>query len=141
MVNTEKLVPENEILFRVIKIIDIAYIAILYFTVAFLFGRYINLLFTKIYGINFESKSTNVLYLEVLSQIIFIGIFCYIGKNLVQLIPFPLDGVNRFDHSRVKELSSGAFLTIFIVMFQYTMQNKLAFIKEREDKTKKLQNK
>lgn len=136
MVNTEKLVPENELLFRVIKIIDIAYIAILYFTVAYVFGRYINKLFTNMYGIDFESKSTNVLYLEVLSQGIFIAIFCYIGKNLVQLIPFPLDGVNRFDHSRVKELSSGAFLTVFIVMFQYTMQNKIAFIKEREDKTK-----
>jgi hypothetical protein len=138
MVNTEKLAPENELLFRVIKIIDIAYIAILYFTVAYMFGRYINMLFTNLYGIDFESKSTNVLYLEVLSQVIFIAIFCYIGKNLVQLIPFPLDGVNRFDHSRVKELSSGAFLTIFIVMFQYTMQNKLSFIKEREDKTKKI---
>ena len=140
MVNTEKLVPENELLFRVIKIIDIAYIGILYFTVAYVFGRYINKLFTNLYGIDFESKSTNVLYLEILSQGIFISIFCYIGKNLVQLIPFPLDGVNRFDHSRVKELSSGAFLTVFIVMFQYTMQNKLSFIKEREDKTKKIKN-
>ena len=129
MVNIVKSVPKNEILFRVIKIIDIIYIAILYFCVAYFFGYYIDLFFINLYGVDFESKSSAVLSFEILTQIIFIAIFCYIGRNIVELIPFPLDGVNGFDHSRVKELTIGAFLTVFIVMFQYSMQNKISFRK------------
>lgn len=129
-------VPKNELLFRVIKIIDIAYIALLYFIVAYFLGHYVDLFFTKLYGTDFTNKSNFILSLEVLSQIICIGIITYIGRNLVELIPFPLEGVNGFVHKRVKELTSGAFLTVFLVMFQYSMQDKLLFIKKRKNKDK-----
>ena len=126
--------PANEILFRTIKIIDIAYITVLFFIFAYIPGYYLNELFMYIYGTDFDKKTNTILYLEVLSQIICIGIITYIGRNLVQLIPFPLDGVNGFEHSRVKELSSGGFITVFLVMFQYSMQDKLVFIKNRQIK-------
>ena len=121
--------PKNELLFRIIKIIDIAYIAILYFIVGYFLGYYIDEFFVFIYGTEFQKKSKYVLILEILSQVISIGIISYIGRNLVELIPFPLDGVNGFIHQRVRELKSGAFLTVFIVMFQYSMQDKLIYLK------------
>jgi hypothetical protein len=128
--------PSNELLFRVIKIIDIAYIAILYFIVAYIPGYYLNEFFIYAFGTDFEKKTDIVLMLEVLAQIISIGILTYIGRNIVELIPFPLDGVNGFIHKRVKELGSGAFLTVFLVMFQYSMQDKLVFLKNRRIKLK-----
>ena len=133
--------PQNELLFRIIKIIDIAYITVLFFIFAYILGGYINSFFVYIYGTDYEKKSNFILTLEVLSQIIFIGIVCYIGRNLIEHIPFPLDGINGFVHKRVKELGSGAFITVFLVMFQYYMQDKIVFIKNRVKSEKnKLKN-
>ena len=128
--------PTNELLFRTIKIIDIGYITVLYFVCAYFPATFLDSFFSKLYGVDFDKRSDTVLIMEVVSQIICIGIVAYVGRNLVQLIPFPLDGINGFVHSRVKELSSGAFFTVFLVMFQYTMQDKLTFIKNRRNKEK-----
>ena len=127
--------PSNEILFRIIKIIDIAYIAILYFVFDYFPGYYLNSFFEYAYGTNYATKSNNELIGEVLVQVICISIISYIGRNVVQMVPFPLDGINGFVHSRVKELASGAFFTVFIIMFQYSMQDKLVYIKNSTKKT------
>ena len=123
--------PQNELLFRVIKIIDIAYITVLFFIFAYILGGYINSFFKYIYGIDYEKKSNFILSLEILSQIIVIGIASYIGRNLIEYIPFPLDGIDGFNHKRMKELTSGSFIVVFLIMFQYDMQDKIVFIKNR----------
>lgn len=111
--------PKNEILFRITKIADIAYIAVVYFVVAIVLGYYIDKFFVYLYGTDYDKKSNLVLSLEVLSQITLIAIMVYIGRNLVELLPSPLHGVAGLDHQRVKELKSGAFMTVFLVMFQF----------------------
>lgn len=120
----------REFIFRLIKISDIAYITVCYFIVGYFSGYYLDLFFTNLYGTDYNKKSKYVLLFEVVTQIICIGIVSYIGRNLVQLIPFPLDGVYGFEHIRVKEVASGAFLTVFLVMFQYSMQDKILHIKK-----------
>jgi hypothetical protein len=129
------MVPKENIflrdaIFRVIKISDIAFITVCYFIVGYNMGFYIDTFFTNLYGTEYNTKSKNVLLIEVVSQIMFIGIASYIGRNIVQLIPFPLDGVYGFEHLRVKEVASGGFLTVFLVMFQYSMQDKILYIKK-----------
>uniref|UniRef100_A0A6C0L915 Uncharacterized protein n=1 Tax=viral metagenome TaxID=1070528 RepID=A0A6C0L915_9ZZZZ len=124
----------NNILFRITKIIDIAFVAVLFFSIAYCFGYYLNVFFTNFYGLDFIKKTNAVLLLEVLSQIVCIAVVIYIGRNIVELIPSPLDGINGLVHKQLKELKSGAFFTIFIIMFQYSMQDKLALIKKRREK-------
>jgi hypothetical protein len=126
--------PSNNFLFRITKITDIAFLAVLFFSIAYIFGYYLNVFFTNLYGLDFSKKTNVVLLLEVLSQIVCIAIVIYIGRNIVEAIPSPLDGINGFVHNQLKELKSGAFFTIFIIMFQYSMQDKLALIKKRREK-------
>jgi len=138
---------ENQFLFRTVKILDIGYVAAIYFTIAYFLGGAINKGYENLYGTDFGSKTTTVLLLEVLSQIICIAIVTYIGRNFVEHIPSPLNGIGGFVHGKVKELTSGAFLNVFLVMFQYSMQDKLLYIKnftrqqevKEQNKKKKVQ--
>jgi len=70
---------------------------------------------------------------KILIQIILVSIFAYIGRNIVEKIPFPLDGAFGFVHQNLKELNAVGFINIFIYSFQYYMQDKLKFIKDQRD--------
>ena len=83
-----------------------------------------------------------VIFLEFLCQIILTGIVAYIGRNVIQLIPFPLDGLYGFIHMRVKEVSSGSLLTSITSMFQLSLQEKISYLRkvqnnEYDEKEKK----
>ena len=115
--------------FILIKISNIAFVIFIYFVIGYIIGGYLDNFFKYLFGTDYKSKSKYALLLEVIIQIMCIGIISYICRNLVPFIPFPLDGINGFDHMRVKELINGAFLPVFLIMFQYSMQDKLLYIK------------
>jgi hypothetical protein len=121
----------NELMFRIIKIIDIAYVGIIYFTFAYIIGFYLDEMFVSLFGMDFDKKKDYILILEILLQIIAVSIITYVVKNLVEIIPFPLDGAYGFIHNNLKELKNGAFFTVFLVLFQYSMQGKIEFISKR----------
>jgi len=121
------------ILFKCIKFIDISYISTLFFIIGYYFGIYIDDFCSYLFGKNFNEKHMIYLMLEILFQIILVSIFAYIGRNIVEKIPFPLDGTFGFVHQNLKELNAVGFINIFIYSFQYYMQDKLDFIKNQRD--------
>jgi len=116
---------------KIIKVADIIYITILYFAIGFLLAFVLDLCSEKLYGFHYDAKSIVVLIGEVLSQMTTLTVCAYFLRNLVQLIPFPFEGVYGFEHLRVKEVSSGAMITTFGTIFFYDLQNKLHYIRER----------
>lgn len=129
------------ILFKCIKFTDIAYVSTLFFIVGYYFGIYIDYFCSYLFGKNFNEKQMIYLMLEILFQIILVSIFAYIGRNLVEKIPFPLDGTFGFVHQNLKELNAVGFINIFIYSFQYYMQDKLDFIKNQREPSSKPINK
>jgi hypothetical protein len=121
----------NKLILYGIEIIDIIYTIFIYFFIAYTMSYYIDSFFTKLYGVDYKSKSVYILLLEVVVQVTAILIITFIGRNICPFIPFPLDGYNGYNHNILKELASGGPLNLFLMMFQYNMQNKLAFVKER----------
>lgn len=122
---------KTEIIVRSIKFFAIAYFFVLAFIFSFLIAKYIDLFFDYIYGDDYQSKNINILYLEALSQIIVLGIVSYILRNIIQLIPFPFEGIYGFQYLRVKEVTSPPTVTFFLFIFQYKYQQKLSYIKDK----------
>ena len=121
----------KELAIKTIKVVDIIYISIIYFAIGFLLAFFLDLCSEKVYGFNYDLKSTVVLIGEVVSQVAALTVCAYFLRNLVQLIPFPFEGVYGFEHLRVKEVSSGALITTFGTIFFYDLQNKLQYIRQR----------
>ena len=121
---------KTEIIIRSIKIFAIAYFLTLSFIVCFSLGKYIDNFFEYLYGTNYESKNINILYIEALSQIIFLAIVSYMLRNIIQMIPFPFEGIYGFQYMKVREVTVPSTITLFLFIFQYKYQNKLSYIKD-----------
>lgn len=119
---------KKELIIRSIKILDIGYITVIYVMLGIILAR----LCDKYLG-NFDEKKANKKpifqhIIELTLLLWLIGVIIYIVRNLVPLIPFPLDGYYGFKHLKVKELTSATFFTISFMYFQVYYQNKIKYI-------------
>jgi hypothetical protein len=62
-----------------------------------------------------------------------LGVVSYIGRNIIQMIPFPLEGYHKFEYMRVKEVASGGILTVFLFAFSQTIVKKYKQLKYKMD--------
>ena len=121
---------KKEIIIRSIKIFAISYFLTLAFIFSFFIAKYIDNFFVYLYGTDYSSKTFNILYLEALSQIIFLSIISYFVRNIIHLIPFPFEGIYGFQYMKVKEVITPFSVTLFLFIFQYNYQDKLKYIKD-----------
>ncbi len=66
-----------------------------------------------------------------------IACIAFIGRNLIQLIPFPFDGIFGFDYESVREVTSGAILFIIMVNFSAMIQTKITNLQDKLNNIKK----
>lgn len=120
----------NELIKIFIKMIDIGFLAAVYFVL----GLLVSAVFDNLYGYWDEayekSKSTLRLWIETTIHLALVGIAVYILRNVVELIPFPLDGLYGYQHSKVKELSGGVILT-FSILNQVVLRRKIEILYNR----------
>jgi hypothetical protein len=116
----------------VIKFIALAYIATINILTGIFISHYIDkYLFAKKLGKDDKQKSTGKLIFEIIIIISTFTIIAYIVRNIIQLIPFPLDEQFGFDYSRVKEVGSGAILSATLILYCSTLYSKVIIIKDR----------
>ena len=108
---------------RGIKLIDICFMTTIYFLLGFLCSRGID----RLQGNKTEEQQKKEPRWQLLLEIILVlwcsSVSMYIIKNLVELIPFPLDGVCGFKHSRTVQ-SEYAGISVFSFALFY-FQKKL----------------
>lgn len=119
---------KKELIIRSIKIIDIGYITVIYVMLGIILARLCDKHFGKFDEKKSKKKSIFQHMFELIFILWFIGVIIYIVRNLVPLIPFPLDGYYGFKHLKVKELTSATFFTISFMYFQVYYQNKIKYI-------------
>ena len=117
----------NDILMRSIKIVDIGYISILYIIVSLICA----IITDKVMG-EFDEKAEAKkpmwqLTLEFILTVWLYGVLIYIVRNLIELVPFPLDNYHGFSHKKVKELSSAMVFSFTFLLFSKYLKAKLDF--------------
>jgi hypothetical protein len=121
----------KELSIRGIKLLDIGFITVLYFLIALLVSILIDKTVIKPDLAIYEKKSTSLLLVEVICQVWLFGIFAYFAHNLVEKIPFPLQGVMGFNHLRVKELASTNIFFVVLLTSQTEFGNKVKYLYKR----------
>ena len=117
----------NDMLMRSIKIFDIGYITVLYISLSLVCSMTLD----KVMG-EFDEKIEAKkplwrLTLEFILTVWLYGVLIYVVRNLIELVPFPLDGYQGFSHKKVKELDSAMVFTFTFVLFSKYLKSKLDF--------------
>ena len=99
-----------------LKMFDIFLLTAYYFTLAFIAATTIDTFMGKYENKEDEQKSTLRLFSEAIIHTFLLLVVFYLARNLVDLIPFPFDGLYGFQHSRVKE-RGGDVVFVFILFF------------------------
>ena len=122
---------KSELGFRLTKIADIGYITILYAISALVLAKAFDIVSKKIDIEPNEQKSSIKLFIEIIIYLWTAGIVIYGVRNLMELVPSPLEGVFGLEHLRVKELgNAGVFVFIFFY-FEESLKKKLTVLYNR----------
>lgn len=131
---------KNELFIRSIKIVDIAYISAIYATIVIS----ISVLLDKLVGpIDEQVELEKSIWRVILESWLYIGlvaISAYIVRNLVEKIPFPLDGYGGFVHSKVKELGGGPIYGFLLFFYARNLRKKIEVLINRVTNQKSIYN-
>ena len=117
--------------FLAVKLADIGYVTVLYFIAAMLFAKIFNQVYEARTAKEYDEMPIWHLTADVLLHIFLVGVVAYFMRNLVGLVPSPLDGLAGFQHARLKELQGGFILAVLIFMFQQSLRDKITSFAKR----------
>ena len=121
----------DDIIIRSIKIMDIGYITLIYFFLAFVLSIMIDKALGDYISSEQTSKSTFRIFIEICIHMWLIGILIYAARNIVELIPSPFDGIHGFVHDKVKELHMPQVFTVIILYYQVFLHDKMMLLYQR----------
>ena len=121
----------HDLLMRSIKIFDIGYLIVIYVFLAIICSKTTDFVFGKFKEEEEKNKSFLTLSIELIFSLWLYGILIYLIRNLVPLIPFPLDGFQGFDHSSVKEVGNATVFTFIFLLYSNLLRNKILYYYKR----------
>ena len=116
---------------RGIKILNIGWASFAYLIIAIVTVYAIDYLFNYSDKTKEEDHSTPRLILEITFHVWMIGLATYLVRNLFPLIPWPLDGVYGYQHTKVAEVTSATLFASFLVYFNPRIQRQQSELRKR----------
>lgn len=121
----------KEIVVRGIKIIDIGFITAIYSLLGIFLAKVCDMVNGPFDKEKEDKKPIWKVLFEVILYLWFIGVVIYVVRNVVSLIPFPLEGIYGFKHTRVKELINATMFSITFLYFQKYYHTKVEHLLNR----------
>lgn len=78
-----------------------------------------------------DDMSTSKHFMETIITLAVLSVLAYIGRNILQRIPFPLDGIIGFKYTKVPEVVSGSLLIWVIFIFSGVLDRKIKIMNKR----------
>tara|TARA_B100002052_G_scaffold298338_1_gene331539 strand:+ start:1097 stop:1486 length:390 start_codon:yes stop_codon:yes gene_type:complete len=107
-------------LLRDVKLIDIALVAMYYFTFSLIFITMLNKFFEVIFREEkypIEKTSTLTLFIQTLIEIGTLAIVSFYLRHFIRAIPFIFDGRYGYHHTQTKEINGGVVITFALMTF------------------------
>jgi hypothetical protein len=117
-----------------VKLIDIGITYTYFFVLGLIMAKAFDYVYIDILHenkTNWKTYPISIFTLNLIFHFFLIGVAVYFIRNFVQLIPYPLEGVAGYQHSRLKELGGGAILTFMIFLFQENLSDKVQIYAKR----------
>ena len=120
------------------KITGIKVLAIVYCTIIFSIGGILlsiladRYLIYPLYDKTEDEIKKKSDFRHIIETTLILGLFgalAYFGRNILQKIPFPLEGVYGFEYKRVKEVSSGALVLWILINYSAVLTSKIKIIR------------
>ena len=129
--------------FLTAKLLDIGLVTVYYFLSAFTLSWLVDRWMVPFEEEKAGKRPLVYIILEVIFQFFLLGVLAYIVRNIVERIPFPLEGFGGFHNHRLKELHEAGVFVIVFLFYQEHLALNLKHLAERisghadEEKEKK----
>ncbi len=131
---------KHEVSIRSIKMLDIGYLFAAASVVGYIVARTLSNIF-KFDKNNYEKNTKGKIKLatEIILEMALIGIIIYASRQIIQALPFPLDGNKGwnapqgfvgFRHKKLREWENPYPIAFFIILFQESLKAKIAYLTE-----------
>ena len=122
---------KKEVIIRGIKIVDIGFVTAIYALLGISLAKICDKVNGTFDKTKEDKKPTWRILIEVILYLWFIGVTVYVVRNIVPLIPFPLEGIYGFKHDKVKELLNATMFSITFLYFQTYYHAKIEYLLNR----------
>ena len=114
----------KNILYPLVKITGIIYAVVLFSIFGMINAKILDYSFINDEDDDKDNQHTHIRnLLTILKLTICVAILCFIGRNIVERIPFIFENVHGFNYMRLKEVKNGSMLLFFSVMFSSAYRN------------------
>jgi len=100
--------------FLTAKFVDIGLVTVYYVVAALAISLLVNQIMGPYNAKKHDEMNIGWVILEIIIQFFILGILAYSMRNIVERIPFPLEGLGGFQHSRLKEIEGHVFIIVYL---------------------------
>lgn len=118
----------TDFILELLTILDISVIYTMFFIFAASVSIIINRTFGKFDIEKYKTRSSFIIFLEILFEILITGIMGYFIRILVSNIPMPYIGYRGYNRSGLTEISGGIILYFILMTFQPHLKNKIFYL-------------
>lgn len=106
----------DSIIYFIVKILGITFAVVLFAIFGLINAKILDTIFLNNED-DYEQLTQIQTVLTILKMTIWVAILCFIGRNIIERVPFIFENVKGFKYMRLKEINNGSILLFFSVLF------------------------